>query len=158
MVYQQDLNILWSWNQPTGGSVGAWRRVGNVGFLGQAFNSATLTTTTTNYSNGPTVNSIDVVVPGGRPLLVTMSWDFFTNTNEKAVLSYWENNTKQFDVFIRSKPSPAFSANTWWAMRPAVSNGQTINFKMTIASFNASAPNGSGTTTMTGAALAVWEM
>lgn len=158
MVYQQDYNILWSWNQPTSGSVGSWRRVGNIGLLGQAFNSGSVSTTTTNYTLGPTATNIDIVIPGGRPYLVTMSWDQFGNTYDKTVMSFWEGTTKVFDKFFPGKVSPAHTANSWWTMRPAPSSQQTVSFKMTVASFNATAPNGSGTTTITGAALAVWEM
>lgn len=162
MVYQSDLNILWSWNQPTSGSAGAWRRVGNVGLLGQSGASGLITTTTTTYSSGVQVAALTVTVPGGRPIQVSINWEILGNTYNKAVVSYWENN-----VLIVSRPyygpnpnnsGTPVSANSWtFARDPAPNASLTLATKVTVASFNASPSNGGGTTYAQGVAIAIWE-
>lgn len=157
MVFQADQGIIWSWNQPTSGSVGAWQRVGNKGFLGQAVNTGTVSTSTTTYANGAVVVSLDVTVPGGRPILVLMSWDILSNTNGPNVFSFWENNSRQFDRYFYNYYGDVASGDAW-VYRPPVSSQQNINYKMTIAAYNAASPNGSGTTRMTNGVISAWEM
>lgn len=162
LVYQSDLNILWSWNQPTSGSAGAWRRVGNVGLLGQSAASGLVTTTTTTYTSGVQVAALTVTVPGGRPIQVAINWEILGNTYNKAVVSYWENN-----VLIASRPyyglpptasgSPV-SANSWiFGRDPAPNASLSLAAKVTVSSYPASSPNGSGTTSAQGVSLAIWE-
>jgi hypothetical protein len=156
-IYQADYGIVWVWHQPTS-SAGFWRRVGNVGLISQFSTSATTSTTTTNYALGPVVVSGDVTIPGGRPYKIDMSWDSLGNTYQKSVVSFWEGNTRIFDrVFYGSLPAAASGGGTWFT-RPAPSSAFTFTAKMTIASFNATAPNGSGTTTIIGPSLAITEV
>lgn len=157
-VYQTDLGILWSWNQPSGGSAGAWRRVGNVGFLGSSSASGLVTTTTTNYASGAQVAAVTVTVPGGRPIMVDIEWDQLGNTYSKSVVSYWENNVRIADRVFGFGLPPAASGGGWTLYRdPAPSAALTLAAKVTIASYNASAPNGSGTTQASGVTLTIWE-
>jgi hypothetical protein len=161
-VYQADLNIVWSWNQPTSGSSGSWRRVGNVGLLGQSGASGLITTTTTTYSSGVQVAALTVTVPGGRPIMVSIGWDVLGNTYNKAVVSYWENN-----VLIASKAvygqaptnsGTPVSNGTWqFARDVAPSASLTLATKVTVAAFNAAPANGGGTTSAQGVAIAIWE-
>jgi hypothetical protein len=162
LVYQSDLNILWSWNQPTSGSSGAWRRVGNVGLLGQSGASGLVTTTTTTYSSGVQVASLTVTVPGGRPIKVLINWDILGNTYNKAIISYWENN-----VLIASKAvygqaptnsgTPVSSGEWAFARDIAPSASLTLATKVTVAAYNAAPTNGGGTTSAQGVAIAIWE-
>lgn len=157
MVLQLDYGILWEWYQPTS-AAGFWKRVDNVGYLNQFSSSASTSTTTTNYALGPVVASGSVTIPGGRPYRIDLSWESFGNTYQKAVVSYWEGSTRIFDrVFYGSLPSAASGGGTWFS-RPAPSSAYTFNAQMTIASYNATAPNGSGTTTMVGPSMMISEM
>lgn len=162
LVYQSDLNILWSWNQPTSGSAGAWRRVGNVGLLGQSGASGLVTTTTTSYTSGVQVAALSVTVPGGRPIQVSINWEILGNTYNKAVVSYWENNVLISSRFYYGLAPTAsgtpVSANSWiFARDPAPSGSITLATKVTVAAFNASPSNGGGTTSAQGVAIAIWE-
>lgn len=162
LVYQSDLNIMWSWNQPTSGSAGAWRRVGNVGLLGQSSASGLVTTTTTTYSSGVQVAALTVTCPGGRPIQVLINWEILGNTYNKAVVSYWENNvliaSRAFYGQAPTNSGTPVSAGEWaFARDPAPSGSLTLATKVTVASYNASPSNGGGTTSAQGMAIAIWE-
>jgi hypothetical protein len=162
MVYQSDLNILWSWNQPTSGSAGAWRRVGNSGLLGSSSASGQITTTTTTYTSGTQAAALTVTVPGGRPVQVAISWDILGNTYNKSVISYWENNTLVLSKAVYGvNPSASgqpVSDGVWvFARDPAPAASLTLATKVTVAAYNAAAPNGAGTTTANGVSIAIWE-
>jgi hypothetical protein len=162
LVYQSDLNILWSWNQPTSGSAGAWRRVGNVGLLGQSAASGLVTTTTTTYTSGVQVAALTVTVPGGRPIQLAISWDILGNTYNKAVLSYWENNvlitSRAFYGQAPTASGAPVSAGDWvFARDVAPSASLSLAAKVTVSSYPASSPNGSGTTSAQGVSLTIWE-
>jgi hypothetical protein len=157
-VIQMDLGIVWVWYQPNSGVTGQWNRVGNTGFLAEFGNSGTVSTSTTNYASGPTVASGTFTLPGGRPMLVNLSWLRFDNYYGPCVVSYWENSTRILDLAwagFQGTPSPG----TFWLYRnPAPAASLSINAKITIASYNASAPNGGGSTTMGNANLAFFEV
>lgn len=162
LVYQSDLNILWSWNQPTSGSAGAWRRVGNVGLLGSSAASGLVTTTTTTYTSGVQVAALTVTVPGGRPIQIGVSWDILGNTYNKAVLSYWENNvlitSRAFYGLAPTASGAPVSAGAWILARDvAPSASLSLAAKVTVSSYPATSPNGSGTTSAQGVSLTIWE-
>lgn len=157
-VYQTDYNIEWSWNQPSSGSAGAWRRVGNSGLLGQSVASGLVTTTGTAYATGVQVAALTVTVPGGRPIQVAINWDILGNTYEKAVVSWWENNVRIFDRVIWGKaPTAASSGSVVFARDVAPSAALSLATKVTIASFNAAPANGGGTTSAQGFSISIWE-
>lgn len=159
LVYQTDLNIVWSWNQPTSGSAGSWRRVGCAGLLGQSAASGLVTTTTTNYSSGAQVAALTVTVPGGRPILINIDWDVLGNYYVKAVASYWENNVLiQSRTFLGYQP-PNASGGQWTFARDVAPNAAlTLNAKVTVAAFNAAPSNGGGQTSAQGVSLTILEI
>ena len=158
LVHQLDLNILWSWNQPTSGSAGAWRRVGNTGLLGSSVPTGSTSTTTTSYNSGVQVAALSVTVPGGRPIQVNISWTELGNTYEKSVVSYWENNVRILDrVFGFLRPPVASAGDFTFARDPAPNASLVLATKVTIASYAAAAPNGGGTTQMGGGQITIWE-
>lgn len=158
MVYQADLNLLWVWYQPNSGTTGFWQRVNSTGFLGQFSNSGSVSTSTTNYSVGPTVASGTITVPGGRSIMVLMGWDRLDNNYNKCMVSYWENNVKITDkLFYAAGSSDATAAMFYLQRNPAPVNALSLTVKMTIAAYNAAPSNGGGTSTMTGGVLTVWE-
>jgi hypothetical protein len=162
LVYQSDLNIMWSWNQPTSGSAGAWRRVGNAGLLGSSAASGLVTTTTTTYTSGVQVAALTVTVPGGRPIQVAINWEILGNTYDKAVVSYWENNNLIVSRPYWGLPPTAtrtpVSANNWvFARDPAPNSSLLLATKVTVAAFNAAPTNGGGTTSAQGVSIAIWE-
>lgn len=157
-VYQADLNIEWAWNQPTSGSAGSWRRIGNVGLLGSSTASGLISTTTTTYTSGPTASQLTVTVPGGRPIQVAISWDTLGNTYEKSVVQYYENNVAIFYKVFGGKLDPAATAASFtFARDPAPTTSVSLTAKFSIASFNAAPSNGGGTTRINGAQITIWE-
>lgn len=158
LVYQSDLNVLWVWTQPNSGTVGQWTRVGTSGFLGQFSNSGTVSTSTTSYANGPQVCSGTVTLPGGRPILAMFSWDYITNGYGRTVLSYWENNVRIYDRPIFGYTGDITSGATWLYRNPAPVSSLSLTVKLTISTYNAAAPNGGGTSTISNGAMAVFEL
>lgn len=158
LVWQTDLAIMWAWNQPNSGTVGSWVRVGKKGFLGQFTNSGTVSTSTTAYANGPTVLSGTVTVPGGNSLVLMWSWDRLDNGYGRSVISYWENNVRMVDKAFYGYTGDITTSNYWWVSNPAPVNALTLTVKLTIAAYNAAAPNGGGTSTIGNASLAVFEL
>lgn len=157
-IIQMDLGILWTWYQPSSGVAGVWQRVGNTGFLAEFGNSGVVSTSTTNYAAGPTVASGTFTLPGGRPMLVMISWLRFDNYYGPCIASYWENNTRVLDIPWYGSQG-GFSPGTFWLYRnPAPSASLSVTTKLTIASYNASPPNGGGTTAMGNANLAFFEV
>lgn len=157
-VFQTDLGIdLW-WNQPTSGVAGQWVRKTGQGFLAQYVNSGTVSTSTRTYASGPNVVSGSVTLGGGRPIVVMLSWDRLDNDNGRNVVSYWENGTRVYDKFFFGYTGDV-SAGTFWVYRnPAPSTGGSVSFAMTIAAYNASSPNGGGTTTMGNGIMSIFEL
>jgi hypothetical protein len=154
LVYQTDLNILWSWYQPSSGVVGQWQRVGNIGYLNQFSNSGTVGTTTVNYSSGSSVITGTVTVPGGRPILVMLSWTRLDSTKGASVLSYWENNVKISDTEFYGWTGDSTSDTFWFYRNPAPNSSLSLSVKLTIA-----AKNGlGGTSTIGNSNLAIFEM
>lgn len=157
-VYQTDLNIVWSWYQPNSGVTGQWVRVGNTGYLGQFANSGTVATSTTAYANGPTITSGTITVPGGRPILVLVSWDRLDNQYKRSVVSYWENNVRIVDKLFPGYTSDVTAGSFWLYRAPAPVSSLSLTIKLTLAAYNAAAPNGGGTSTIGNGLFAVFEV
>jgi hypothetical protein len=158
IVYQADLNILWVWYQPNSGVVGYWNRIGHFGTLGQFNNTGTVSTSTTNYSVGPTIVSGTVTVPGGRPLLLMWSWDRLDNNYGRSIISYWENNVRIVDKAFYGYTGDITTETYWWLSNPAPVNSLSLTVKLTLAAYNAAPPNGGATSTIGNASLTVIEM
>lgn len=93
-IRQIDQGIEWYWYQPTSGSVGEWRRTAPKGQLYTQTNSGAVSSSATDYNLGATVISTSsILLPGGRPIKVTVKWDSCGNTSGLAVGSYWEGST-----------------------------------------------------------------
>jgi hypothetical protein len=94
MVWQADINIMWIWNQPSALVAGAWSRQGTKGYLGGAFNAATVSTTATNVGTAPTVVSVTAMLGGTRPALVVYRWSYIGNDPAKfATLNLFVNGS-----------------------------------------------------------------
>lgn len=158
MVYQTDYNIVWSWYQPSSGTAGFWRRVGNVGLLGQSTASGLVTTTNTAYASGVQVAALTVTVPGGRSIQVAINWDVLGNTYEKSVISWWENSVRIFDRVIWGKAPSAASAGSFVFGRDvAPSAALSLATKVTVSAYNAAPANGGGTSSAQGFSISIWE-
>lgn len=163
MIWQSDHNILWIWNQPTTGTVGAWQRVGSSGFLARFASTGTVSTVTTDRNLGPTVCSGTVVIPGGRPYLVMFKWDVASSQGSRIITRYWENDVPILDqvfndVLYPTVPGTAPSAKAFYYWRPAPLTALTMRCKLSISSFNDAHPWGSGLTTMTGGIMHIIEV
>jgi hypothetical protein len=158
IVHQLDLGILWTWFQPSSGSAGYWRRLGNYGFLGLSSGSGLVTTTNTNYNTGVQVASLSVTIPGGRPITVKMAWDQINNSYSRAVLGYWENNVLIYSETVYAPQTPYPMQGEVTFIRDIAPNAAlNLTAKMTLSSYNAAPPNGGGTTQVAGATLTIWE-
>jgi hypothetical protein len=158
LVHQTDYGIVWSWYQPSSGTAGFWKRVGNVGLLGQSAASGLVSTTNTAYATGVQVAALTVTVPGGRPIQVGITWDLLGNTYEKTVISWWENNVRIFDRVIWGKaPTAASSGSFVFSRDVAPSAALSLATKVTVSSYNAAPANGGGTTSAQGFAITIWE-
>jgi hypothetical protein len=158
LVLQVDQGILLMWNQPNSGVSGSWQRVGSKGWLATFQNSGTVSTSNKNYSTGPTITSGSVTLPGGRPMLVMWSWDRLGNTNGANVVSYWENSSRIFSQAFYGYDDEVTSGTYWFLRNPASSAAATVNVAMTLNSYNASAPSGSGDTVISNAVMSVFEI
>lgn len=158
LVYQTDLNIVWAWYQPNSGTTGQWTRVGNTGYLNGYVNSSTISTSTTSYSSGPTIVSGSVTVPGGRGILVLWSWDRLDNQYGRSVVSYWENNVRIADKAFYGYTGDITLGSYWIYRNPAPVSSLALTIKLTLAAYNAAAPNGSGTSTIGNGSFAVFEV
>jgi hypothetical protein len=152
MVFQTDLGILWFWNQPSSGSVGAWARVGSKGLLADTTPSGQVSTTQTNAANGAQSATVTVTVPGGRPVLVILSWDFLNSSQGQNVVSFWEGSTR-LDKYVWEWYND-LSSGTFTYARPVVPTQQNITYRMTIAAN----PGDGGTVRMTGGKITVIEV
>lgn len=93
-VRQIDQGIDWYWYQPTSGFTGLWKRTAPKGQLYTQTNSGAVSSSATNYNSGAVViTTSSVLLPGGRPIKVTVKWDSFGNSSGLAVGSYWEGST-----------------------------------------------------------------
>jgi hypothetical protein len=157
LVYQADLNIVWVWSQPSSSQVGQWVRVGNTGLLAGFGNGGSVSTSTTNYANGPTVMSGSLTVPGGRPLLILLAWGQLDNYYGRSVVSYWENNVRIQDIPHYGYQGD-LTGDVTWIQRPAVSSSLALTVKVTVAAYNAAPPNGGATSTMGNSGITIWEL
>jgi hypothetical protein len=142
MVWQADLNCMWVWNQPSGGSGGSWLRSGTCGVLGTARNAGVVSTTAISQATAPTITSVTVMVPGGRPTMIMYSWVFIGNDPAKyATLNIYANSTGLLETrhngntfesaYSGSFPYPPDSS-TYAIIRPASGSQENVTFTLKI--------------------------
>lgn len=158
LIYQVDIGMLLSWNQASSGVTGSWKRVHPVGFLGQFTNTGSVSTSTRTYSSGPTVVSGTVTVPGGRPILVQAQWGQLECQYDVAVVSYWENNVRITDLVFEAGDDFFINGGFFLYRDPAPNGSLALTAKLTLASYNASPPNGGGTSTIRNTTLLITEI
>jgi hypothetical protein len=94
-VMQADQGIEWWWNQPSSIVAGVWTRVAPKGWLGGTYHGGSVSCNDTS-TPGVLVASVNLLVPGGRPVQVFYSFLYATNTNNsdgQALVQYYENGT-----------------------------------------------------------------
>jgi hypothetical protein len=158
LVYQKDLRVLLAWDQVSSGVTGTWKRINPIGFLGQMSNSGSVSTSTRTYSSGPTIVTGTITVPGGRPILVMGQWGQSRNDYGQVVLSYWENNVRIADMPFEAWTDYLVNNNFWLYRNPAPDAQLSLTVKLTLASYNASPPNGGGTSSISNTNLAIFEV
>jgi hypothetical protein len=142
LVWQADQNIMWIWNQPSGGGAGAWLRQGVKGWLGGASNAAQVNTTAITVATAPVVVSTTQMVPGGRPTLILYSWVFTGNSSAKfstinliansVNLYETRHNGNGFDVAYTSNfPYPPQSS-VFAFVRSASGTQENVNFQLKL--------------------------
>lgn len=164
-VRQMDQLIDWVWVQPTSGSVGAWKRVAPKGILHTQENQANVTSSATVYTSGATViQTPSIILPGGRPIEISLRWHFFGNTEGIAVGSYWEGSTLQTSWRVNgyelAQPSHRGDYGmggmyaTWRDLAPTTQ--VSMSFKWTISAYGL---NGiGGTTTIRSTVMVIKEV
>lgn len=157
-IHQIDIGMILSWYQPSSGVTGFWKRVHPVGFLGQFTNTGSVSTSTRTYTSGPTVVTGTVTVPGGRPIFVHGQWGQGENDYDQFVLSYWENSVKITDMVFEAGEDYFSNGNFWIYRNPAPTSQLSLVVKLSLASYNASPPNGGGTSTIRNTSLAIIEI
>lgn len=92
-VMQADQGIEWWWNQPSSTVAGQWTRVAPKGWLAGTYHGGAVTCNDTS-NPGVLVASLNLLVPGGRPIMVFYSFLWSANTNlnnQQIVMNYYEN-------------------------------------------------------------------
>lgn len=91
---QLDQLIDWVWVKPTSGSTGVWKRMWGKGLLHSQTNGSAISSSATNYTLGATViQTPSILIPGGRPVRVTVRWGNCGNTSGLSIGSYWEGSS-----------------------------------------------------------------
>ena len=104
------------------------------------------------------VNTGPLIVPGGKPLGLIMTWDRLGNTYGKCVLTLWENNVRVWDKMWSGYLPPCASGGSfWWPRNPAPSGQQTVTYRISISSYNSRPPNGGGSTQAANFLLNIYE-
>jgi hypothetical protein len=158
-ILQTDVGVEWFWNQPSSSTPGKWSRIASKGSLGSFQNSGSVSTIVTVSTQGPTViNTGNIVVPGGKPLGMFLSWDVLGNSYGKAVLTMWENNVRVWDKVWCGYLPPCASAGTfYWPRNPAPDSQQTVSYRVSISSYYSRPPNGGGATVAQNFLLNIYE-
>jgi hypothetical protein len=97
-VRQMDQRVEWVWEKPNSGATGVWKRYWGKGLLHTQSNAGATSSSSTNYNAGTTViQTPSLLLPGGRPIRVTVRWGNCGNTSGLAIASYWEGSTRIHD-------------------------------------------------------------
>lgn len=141
-VYQTDQEIEWVWHMPDGGTPGVWKRTYPQGLLATVVNYSSVQTTNTNYSSGPTlVEANNVLIPGGRPYRVTLRAEWIGNSNNMAVMSFYQDGAQvswlhfSASFFDGGRGQP--DAREFSFSFPAPSAQITHSFKTTLSAYTA---------------------
>lgn len=167
MVWQADLNVMWIWNQPSALVGGSWVRSGSYGLLGSALNATQINSTAVNWTVAPTVVSVNVMVPGGRPCLVKYGWEYVANDHSHQVtLTLVENSTSVLErrhtgssYGVVSGVPPSASAYYW--VRSSAATQQQINFQLRLRAQDPAivgTDQGGGTSAIWTPMMAVFEL
>ncbi len=138
MVWQADLNVMWVWNQPSSSVAGSWTRIGGYGLLGSALNPTQINATQVNWTTAPVAVQTTVMVPGGRPCLIMVSWLYITNDKTRqATLNFIENSSsvleRRFDgASFGVLPDAPPQAGSYFYTRGAQPTQQQVNFQLRI--------------------------
>lgn len=137
-VLQADQQIEWVWYQPASNVPGVWKRTFARGQLAYSTNWGQISTSNTDYGNGPVLVQINnVIVPGGRPYRINFRAEWISSTAGMSVVSVFENNSQlgyvHFDGwgFDGGRGMPGARSHSYG--RPAPASQTTISFKMTLA-------------------------
>jgi hypothetical protein len=79
-VWQADQNIEWVWNQPSSSQGGEWQRTYARGLIGSARSSHIISTTSWQHFHAPLICSVNTLLPGGRPITMSISCDWVSST------------------------------------------------------------------------------
>lgn len=172
MVWQADLNVLWTWYQPSSGSSGVWKRVSNVGWLGGASNPSTINTTAVSWSSAPTICSASIMVPGGRRCMIVLTWQLLQNdhsgqcrliavTNGNPAAEWTRNGFPQsVNGPVGGPAGTGFQSGTHIYFRSSSATQEQVNFQFRIASKDPAIVGsywGGGTTAIQWGTLDVYE-
>lgn len=173
MVWQADLNVMWTWYQPTSSVSGVWKRVGNIGHIAADYNPAWVNTTQVVWSSAPVVCSADVLIPGGRHCLIVYTWQALQNTksgqnrliavHNSNFVAEWQRNGYPYDVngVIGGPAGTGTTSGTHVYFRESSSVQEQVNFQLRIASKDPAVVGsywGGGTTSIMWATLDVYEL
>jgi hypothetical protein len=161
---QMDQLIDWVWVQPTSGSTGIWKRTAGKGVLYTQTTSGAVSSAATVYTAGATViQTPSIILPGGRPIKVTVRWDTCGNTSGIGVGSYWEGSSL---INSRAINGYDYPSNQWarlglggqfFAIRDIAPTTQvSVAFRWTISAYALSGTG--GTTTTRGTVMVVEEV
>lgn len=138
LVWQADLNVMWIWNQPSSGTGGSWVRLGSYGLLGSAVNPTQINATQVNWTAAPVAVQTTVMVPGGRPCLIMVTWLYLANDSSKQVtINFIENSSsvleRRFDgSSFGVVPDQPPQAGSYFYTRSAQPTQQQVNFQVRI--------------------------
>lgn len=159
MYMQTDNNAMWMWWKPTSGSTGAWKRANNLGVLGQATLSTSVTTTASSDGAAPTVMTLTVAAPGGRWIGCDVHcWSVGNTGSAGATVSSLSLNgtiVTRGAVVTGTAGAGALAHLTYFMPPPAA--GTSVTFRWTIRVANI--VGGLGSSTATGPAnLTIFEV
>lgn len=158
-VLQTDLGVLWYWNQPTSTTAGSWQRVMGKGSCGTWVNPSSCSTQITEPNSGvKCCETENVMIGGGRPLVIDINWDIFGNDYGKCILSLWCNNIRIKDFPWSGRRNPDCSGGSWSCPHnPAPSIQMSLKYHLTICSQKGYPPNGGGLTIAQNISLTIRE-
>lgn len=161
-VWQADQNIEWVWYQPSGGVGGVWQRTYSKGLLASA-GAGNASTGNTTFGQGPVLQSITTLVPGGRSLRI--EYTFYDCTNETtgtSIVSVWENGGlvgyKYHLGRLGSNPLTYSVASGFSYIRnPAPTTQASVNYQLQLNAENFN-PANAGVSSIRDAYLNIYEV
>jgi hypothetical protein len=158
-VLQTDLGVEYYWNQPSGSSSGAWKRIPNGGWLGGTLNPNQVSASS-NQAGGVNLISLPLLIPGGRPVqvVITFLWGYNAN-NGQIGLTYYENGVPLLTSYYPGRPTgstpfPPSSGSFVYTRGVAPTTQKTVTFGVNLINNNTL---GSGTSVIAVTTLDVYE-